>query len=68
MKLSDLELLPSPLPDAIVSSLLALVRAIFYIILTANVHGTDATLERTEGTDDAELEIIVHIILNLTLN
>ena len=68
MKLSDLELLPSPLQDAIVFSLLALVRAIFYTTLTANVHGTDATLERMQGTNDAELEFIVDIILNLTLN
>ena len=56
MKLSDLELLLSPLPDAIVFSLLAVVRAIFYTTLTPNVHGTDATLERMQGTDDAELE------------
>ena len=68
MKLSDLELLPSPLPDAIAFSLLALVRAIFHTTLTANIHGTDATLERMQGTNDAELEIIVDIILNLTLN
>ena len=59
MKLSDLKLLPSPLPDVIVFSLFALVRAIFYITLTANVHATDATLERMQGTDDAGLEIIV---------
>ena len=48
--------------------IVALVRAIFYTTLTANVHGTDATLERMQGTDDAELEIIVNIVLNVTLN
>ena len=68
MKLSDLELLLSPLPDAIVFSLLALVRAIFYTTLTANIHGTDATLERMQGTNDAELKFVIDIILNLTLN
>ena len=68
MKFSDLELLPSLLQDAIVFSLLALVRAIFYTTQTANVHGMDVTLEQTQGTDDAELKIIVDIILNFTLN
>ena len=68
MKLSDLELLPSPLPDAIVFSLLALVRAIFYTTLTANIHETDATLEQMQGTNDAGLKFVIDIILNLTLN
>ena len=52
----------STVSTAIVFLLLALVRTIFYTTLTANVHGTDATLERTQGTDDAELELIVDII------
>ena len=47
MKLSDLELLPFPLQNAIVFSLLARVTTIFYTTLTANVYGTDATLEWT---------------------
>ena len=68
MKLSDLEHLPSLLPDAIVFSLLAFVRAIFYTTLTANIHGMDVTLEQMQGTDDTELKIIVDIIWNLTLN
>ena len=47
MKLSDLELLPSPLPDSIVFSLLALVRTIFYI--TDSKHSWNVHNIRTDA-------------------